>query len=71
MKHVHLTASLDTLQGRFSTRSEHQGYEEARRHPVEKQVATLRRSANLVINTGRLNEEAVLERVVSWLGLTA
>ena len=71
VKHVHLTASLDTLQRRYNARSERHEYEDVRNHPVEQSADTLKKWANLVVNTGCLNEEAILERVVSWLGLTS
>ena len=71
VEHVHLTAHLDVLAGRYSSRSEGFEYAEIRNDPVERSVGVLVSYADLVIHTGGLGPESVLGLVADHLGLTS
>ena len=58
--HVHLTASLDVLAGRYDSRSEGYRYEEISNDPVEQAVCVLASSATIIIDTTNHSPEAVL-----------
>lgn len=67
--HVHLTASLDVLAGRYGSRSEGYRYEEVSNDPVEQAVGVLASSADIVIDTTNRSPEVVLGQLASYAGL--
>lgn len=70
--HIHLTAPIEELEGRFNQRRQ-QGkekefkYSEVRENPTEKQIEDLAKIADIVIDTKRCTEQDVLIRTVSHL----
>jgi adenylosuccinate synthase len=76
VKHVHLEASPKALGKRYKTRSnpsvkELPTYSDVGEDPTEAQVASLRDSADFVVDTERCTPEDVLARVATHLGLVA
>jgi len=74
VKHVHLEASRKALAKRYKTRgssgvSELPTYSDVEQDPTESGVATLRDSADFVVDTERCTPEDVLVRVATYLGL--
>jgi adenylosuccinate synthase len=73
--HIHLTASPDILEKRYEARrrnariKELPSYADAMKDPTEKGVETLRKHADVVIDSGRCTEADVMVRVASRLGL--
>ena len=65
--HVHLTADVEVLSVRYGYRFEGYQYQDVSDNPVEQRVNLLEASAGLVLDTGYLTPESVLERVVSHL----
>lgn len=74
VKHIHLEASSAALAARYKTRGnagvrELPRYADVGRNPTEARVATLRQSADFVVDTERCTPEDILARVVTHLGL--
>jgi adenylosuccinate synthase len=71
--HVHLTAPIEVLAQRYSSRSgavkELKSYAAVRRNPTERDVGQLEETADIVIDTKRNTPEDVFVRVASHLGL--
>lgn len=72
-KHVHLTAPIDVLDGRYMNRNaavrEFANYEEARANATEADVEKLAGIADLVINTDARSPEEAAALVIQKLGL--
>ena len=68
VQHVHLTAAVKVLSDRYGSRSEGYRYQDVSDHSVEQGVNLLEASAGLVLDTGSLTPELVLEMVVDHLG---
>ena len=66
-EHVHLTADVEVLSDRYGYRCEGYRYEDVSDDPVEQRVNLLETSTGLVLDTGCLTPELVLERVVYYL----
>jgi adenylosuccinate synthase len=74
VKHIHLEASPSALANRYKVRGsgdvrELPSYSDVETDPTESGVATLRQSADFVVNTERCTPEDVLARVAAFLGL--
>jgi adenylosuccinate synthase len=74
VKHVHLEAPPAALAKRYKTRGnagvkELPKYSDVKQDPTESRVATLRQSADFVVDTERCTPEDILVRVVTYLGL--
>ncbi len=74
VKHVHLEAPPMALADRYKTRGsigvkELPNYSDVGKDPTESRVATLRLSADFVVDTQRCTPEDVLARVATYLGL--
>ena len=67
VEHVHLTADVEVLSDRYGYRSEGYQYHDVSDDPVEQGVNLLEASARLVLDTGCLTPELVIERVVCYL----
>ena len=67
MKHVHLTASPEVLVDRYCSRFEGHPYQDIGADPVEQMVGSLALWADLVVDTGILRPDSVLERLVDCL----
>lgn len=72
--HIHLEASPELLQERYNDRhvegfEELPSYTEVARHPIEKRIKKLKEIADVVIQILHSNEEDVLVRAASHLGL--
>jgi adenylosuccinate synthase len=70
--HIHLTASVETLDGRFQRRraaGEAESFAIASADPTEAQVETLAEHADILINTERTGPDGVLTRAAARLGL--
>jgi adenylosuccinate synthase len=71
--HVHLTAPIEILAQRYSSRSgavkELKSYAAVRHNPTERDVGQLEEGADIVIDTQRNTPEDVFVRVASQLGL--
>lgn len=72
--HIHLTARIEALAKRYkderaeSELKELQDYDSVRDNPTEANIASLKSSADAVIDTGRTRPEDVVVRTVSHLG---
>ena len=69
VKHIHLTASLERLSGRYHSRFEGLSYNEVVGDLVEQKVVFLALSADLVIDTESLDPDSVVDCVADNLGL--
>src|SRR5580693_4274071 len=74
VKHIHLEASPTALAKRYKNRrdptvKELKKYSDVRRSQTESRVASLRQSADFVIDTERCTPDDVLVRVATHLGL--
>lgn len=69
VKHVHLTASPEVLSSRYHSRSEGHRYQDVVADPVERRVGLLASSADLVVDTGCLGPDLIVERVADHLAL--
>ena len=69
VKHVHLTASLEVLSGRYDSKHEGHRYQDVAADSVERRVVLLASSADLVVDTGFRVPHSVLECVADLLGL--
>ncbi|MGA2357844.1 MAG: adenylosuccinate synthetase [Terriglobales bacterium] len=74
VKHIHLEAPPAALAKRYKTRGnasvrELPTYSEVERNPTESRVASLRGSADFVVDTQRCTPDDVLVRVATYLGL--
>jgi adenylosuccinate synthase len=74
--HVHLTAPEEELRSRFKARKsrrrgEARSYKQAKANATERQVASLREDADIVIDTARCTPEDVFIRVARALGFYA
>jgi adenylosuccinate synthase len=74
VKHVHLEAPPTALADRYRTRGsigvrELPNYSDVGKDPTESRVATLRLSADFVVDTQRCTPDDVLARVATYLGL--
>src|SRR5882724_3185675 len=74
VKHVHLEAPPAALTHRYRNRGstsvrELPKYADVGQNPTESRVATLRQSADFVVDTERCTPEDVLARVAAYLGL--
>lgn len=71
--HVHLTAPLDVLAGRYNHRhgdvQELKSYDDVRKSSTEADIEALASVADIVIDTNRNTPEDVVVRVASHLGL--
>lgn len=67
VKHVHLTASPEVLIDRYCSRFERHQYQDIVADPVEQRVGSLALWADLVVDTGILRPDSVLERLVDYL----
>lgn len=63
--HVHLEANAEALRDRFVARGEPGEYERFKANATEAQVPSLRKTADLVIDTSRTTQEDVLLRVLA------
>ena len=74
VKHVHLEAPPKALARRYRTRGdtgvkELPKYSDVEQNATESRVATLRQSADFVVDTERCTPDDILVRVVTYLGL--
>lgn len=74
VKHIHLEASPTALAKRYKARGnagvqELPKYSDLEKNPTEARVATLRNSADFVVNTERCTPEDILVRVITYLGI--
>ena len=67
VKHVHLTASPEVLIDRYGSRFEGHQYQDIVADPVERRVGSLALWADLVVDTGVLRPDSVLELLVGYL----
>ena len=71
--HVHLTAPIDELARRYRDRprelKELPSYRQVRSNPTEKNIESLARLADVVVDTHRSTPEEVVIRVAARLGL--
>ena len=68
--HIHLTAPLEVLAVRYdTTKADTLTYDEVRKNRTERRIDDLQDSADIVIDTNRCNEEDVLVRAASHLGI--
>ena len=67
--HVHLTAAEGVLSSRYGSRSEGYQYRDVSGDPVEQGVGALEGAAGLVLDTGTLTPESLLEKVAGYLGV--
>jgi adenylosuccinate synthase len=74
VKHIHLDAPPSELAKRYKTRGnssmrELPKYSDVEQNPTESGVASLRQSADFVVDTERCTREDIVTRVVTYLGL--
>lgn len=71
--HVHVTAEISELERRYAARasatSELPAYADVRRSRTERRIETLASLADIVVQTDRCSEDAVLVRATALLGL--
>ena len=67
VKHVHLTANPEVLADRHCCRFEGNSYQDIVADPVERRVGSLALWADLVVDTGILRPDSVLELLVGYL----
>lgn len=66
--HIHLDASLESLEARFDRRGDSDDWTNVMSNPTEQSVDTIAAIADFVINTDRCTKEDTLARVLAKLG---
>ena len=67
--HIHLEASPEQLELRFDARGDRDDYRQVKNDPTEKEVVSMRDTADLVIKTDRCTKEDTLVRALAALDI--